>query len=94
MESVAKRGDADRLVFESEAVLKRVKKHGDLFEPLLKAEAAAAEPPQIGCYLRDEADRIAARHGKPSNESHPTFGSYCLLLAFRDGIYRQRLHRW
>jgi bifunctional non-homologous end joining protein LigD len=34
--SVAKRGGADRLVFESEAVLKRVKKHGDLFEPLLK----------------------------------------------------------
>ena len=36
VESVAKRGGVDRLVFESEAVLKRVQKHGDLFEPLLK----------------------------------------------------------
>jgi bifunctional non-homologous end joining protein LigD len=36
VEAVAKRGGADRLVFESEAVLKRVQKHGDLFEPLLQ----------------------------------------------------------
>jgi bifunctional non-homologous end joining protein LigD len=35
VESVAKKGDASRLVFDSEAALKRVKKHGDLFAPLL-----------------------------------------------------------
>ncbi len=35
VESVAKKGDADRLVFDSEAVLKRVKKEGDLFAPML-----------------------------------------------------------
>jgi bifunctional non-homologous end joining protein LigD len=36
VESVAKEGDATRLVFESEAVLKRVKKGGDLFAPMLR----------------------------------------------------------
>jgi bifunctional non-homologous end joining protein LigD len=35
VESVAKKGDASRLMFDSEAALKRVKKHGDLFAPLL-----------------------------------------------------------
>ncbi|MEA3212382.1 MAG: bifunctional non-ous end joining protein LigD [Chthoniobacter sp.] len=35
VESVAKKGDAGRLVFASEAVLKRVEKHGDLFAPML-----------------------------------------------------------
>ena len=35
VEWVAKKGDASRLAFDSEAVLKRVKKHGDLFAPLL-----------------------------------------------------------
>jgi bifunctional non-homologous end joining protein LigD len=35
VESVAKKGDARRLVFDSKAALKRVKKHGDLFAPLL-----------------------------------------------------------
>jgi bifunctional non-homologous end joining protein LigD len=35
VEAVAKKGDASKLVFDSEAVLKRVKKQGDLFEPLL-----------------------------------------------------------
>jgi bifunctional non-homologous end joining protein LigD len=35
VESVAKKGDAERLVFDSEAALRRVKKHGDLFAPLL-----------------------------------------------------------
>ena len=35
VEAVAKKGDASRLVFESEAALKRVEKHGDLFAPLL-----------------------------------------------------------
>jgi bifunctional non-homologous end joining protein LigD len=35
VESVAKKGDASRLMFDSEAVLKRVKKHGDLFASLL-----------------------------------------------------------
>ena len=32
---VAKKGGADRMVFDTEMVLKRVKKHGDLFAPLL-----------------------------------------------------------
>lgn len=35
VEAVAKKGDAKRLSFESDAVLKRVEKHGDLFAPLL-----------------------------------------------------------
>jgi bifunctional non-homologous end joining protein LigD len=35
VEAVAKKGDGSRLVFDSEAVLKRVEKHGDLFAPLL-----------------------------------------------------------
>ncbi len=35
VESVAKKGGAGRLVFDSEAVLKRVKKGGDLFAPML-----------------------------------------------------------
>jgi bifunctional non-homologous end joining protein LigD len=35
VEAVAKKGDASRLVFDSEAVRKRVEKHGDLFAPLL-----------------------------------------------------------
>jgi bifunctional non-homologous end joining protein LigD len=35
VEVVAEKGDASRLVFDSEAVLERVKQHGDLFEPML-----------------------------------------------------------
>ena len=35
VESVAKKGAASRLAFDTEEVLKRVKKHGDLFAPLL-----------------------------------------------------------
>ena len=35
VQSVARNGDASRLVFESEAALERVQKHGDLFAPLL-----------------------------------------------------------
>ena len=31
VEAVAKKGDASRLVFESNAALKRAEKHGDLF---------------------------------------------------------------
>ncbi len=36
VESTSKKGDPTKLVFRSEDVLKRVKKHGDLFEPILK----------------------------------------------------------
>ena len=35
VESVAKKGDAGRMVFDTKAALKRVKRHGDLFAPLL-----------------------------------------------------------
>lgn len=35
VETAAKKGDFDRLVFDTVAALKRVDKHGDLFEPLL-----------------------------------------------------------
>lgn len=35
VEACWKKKDAARLVFDSEAVLKRVEKHGDLFEPML-----------------------------------------------------------
>jgi bifunctional non-homologous end joining protein LigD len=31
-----KKKDADRLVFDSEKLLTRVERHGDLFEPVLK----------------------------------------------------------
>jgi bifunctional non-homologous end joining protein LigD len=36
VEAAAKKGDADRLRFESDAVLKRIDKHGDLFAPVLE----------------------------------------------------------
>jgi bifunctional non-homologous end joining protein LigD len=36
VEATAKDGKKERLVFEAEDVLARVKKHGDLFEPVLK----------------------------------------------------------
>jgi bifunctional non-homologous end joining protein LigD len=36
VEMAAANGDAGRLVFETEAVLDRVEKHGDLFEPVLQ----------------------------------------------------------
>jgi bifunctional non-homologous end joining protein LigD len=36
VEAAAKKKDASKLVFETEDVLKRVEKHGDLFEPVLK----------------------------------------------------------
>lgn len=36
VEAAAKKGDAKRLVFETEEVLKRVEKEGDLFAPVLK----------------------------------------------------------
>ncbi|MEO6184281.1 MAG: non-homologous end-joining DNA ligase [Verrucomicrobiota bacterium] len=36
VESTSKKGDPTKLVFKSEDVLKRVEKHGDLFEPILK----------------------------------------------------------
>jgi bifunctional non-homologous end joining protein LigD len=36
VESAVKKKKAEALVFESDAVLKRVDKHGDLFEPVLK----------------------------------------------------------
>ena len=36
VESCLKKGDPTLLVFESDQVLERVKKYGDLFEPVLK----------------------------------------------------------
>lgn len=36
VEAAARKGDADRLRFESDAVLRRIKKHGDLFAPVLE----------------------------------------------------------
>jgi bifunctional non-homologous end joining protein LigD len=36
VEAAAKKGDADALRFESDAVLKRIGKHGDLFAPVLE----------------------------------------------------------
>jgi bifunctional non-homologous end joining protein LigD len=36
VEKVARSGDPDSVVFEAPDVLKRVKRHGDLFEPVLK----------------------------------------------------------
>jgi bifunctional non-homologous end joining protein LigD len=36
VEAVAKKADASRLVFDSEAVLERVKQHGDMFAPMLQ----------------------------------------------------------
>jgi bifunctional non-homologous end joining protein LigD len=38
VESALRRRDADRLVFDSEAVLKRVERNGDLFAPVLELE--------------------------------------------------------
>jgi bifunctional non-homologous end joining protein LigD len=38
VEHALEMGDADRLVFEADAVLERVEQHGDLFEPVLSQE--------------------------------------------------------
>ena len=56
VESVAKKGDSARLVFESDAVLKRVKKHGDLFEPLLTLKQRLPSP--VNWILFEEAEQI------------------------------------
>ena len=36
VELTARKADAQLLVFDSEAALRRIKKHGDLFEPVLQ----------------------------------------------------------
>jgi bifunctional non-homologous end joining protein LigD len=40
VERAVKKEDADSLVFEAKDVLKRIEKHGDLFEPVLKLKQA------------------------------------------------------
>jgi bifunctional non-homologous end joining protein LigD len=45
VEAAAKRRDASRLSFEAEEVLTRVKKHGDLFEPVLTLRQELPAPP-------------------------------------------------
>jgi bifunctional non-homologous end joining protein LigD len=46
VESAKRSGKAERLVFEAEAVLKRIDKHGDLFEPVLKQHQRLPKPPE------------------------------------------------
>lgn len=48
VEGAVKHGDASRLVFESEDVLKRVEKHGDLFEPVLRLKQRLPSVKKLG----------------------------------------------
>jgi bifunctional non-homologous end joining protein LigD len=43
VEEVADSGDKGKLVFESDAVLDRIEKHGDLFAPVLELEQELPE---------------------------------------------------
>jgi bifunctional non-homologous end joining protein LigD len=45
VESALRRGDPRRLAFDAHQVLKRVERHGDLFEPVLKLRQRLPEPP-------------------------------------------------
>ena len=61
VDSVAKKGDASRLAFDSETALKRVEKHGDLFSPLLTLKQRLPSL-QVDCYLsrRSRSDCFCA----------------------------------
>lgn len=48
VETAAKKGDPDRLVFDTVAALKRVDKHGDLFEPLLSLKQRLPDLKAVG----------------------------------------------
>ena len=59
VETCLKKSDANRLVFESDEVLARAKKHGDLFEPVLKLKQ---KMPPVEVLQQLESDAAA----KPS----------------------------
>ena len=56
--STLKSGDPEELVFDSEAVLARVKKHGDLFEPVLKLKQKLPKLP-VGSFAGPAAKAAA-----------------------------------
>lgn len=65
MEVALKKGDANHLYFEPEAVLRRVEKFGDLFEPLLKMKQKLPKEYQVPTRkrggLKKKKTRVAAK---------------------------------
>jgi bifunctional non-homologous end joining protein LigD len=60
VESCLKKGDVTLLVFESDQVLERVKKYGDLFEPVLKLKQ---KMPPVEALAQFSDDKGTARPG-------------------------------
>ncbi len=60
VETCLKKGDATLLVFESDQVLERVKKYGDLFEPVLKLKQKL---PPVAALAQFSGDSKAAVAG-------------------------------
>jgi bifunctional non-homologous end joining protein LigD len=53
VETTARKGDGKALVFEADAVLARIEKHGDLFAPVLELEQ---ELPDLGGFAEVDED--------------------------------------
>jgi bifunctional non-homologous end joining protein LigD len=64
VESCLKKGDSSLLVFESGEVLARAKKHGDLFEPVLKLKQ---KMPSVGALQQVEASAAAHATKRPAS---------------------------
>jgi len=75
VESCLKKGDASLLVFESDEVLARAKKHGDLFEPVLKLKqrmppVEALQKLEAGASAKPEAAlKRAAAPSEPKKKA-------------------------
>jgi bifunctional non-homologous end joining protein LigD len=54
VETAARTSDGKALVFEADAVLARIEKHGDLFAPVLELEQ---ELPDLGGFAEDADDQ-------------------------------------
>ncbi len=61
VESCLKKGDPKLLVFESDELLERVKKHGDLFEPVLKLKQKL---PPVEALSGNGGDRVSPKTAK------------------------------
>ncbi len=71
VESCLKKGDATLLVFESGQVLERVKKYGDLFEPVLKLKQ---KMPPVEALAQFSNDQGAAPSGAVVSVKRSTAG--------------------
>ncbi len=79
VEKALKKKDGSSLVFEAEQVLQRVKKMGDLFEPVLKLKQKLPKlpglqdaKPEAGIELAAQAEEPAARPKKSSASQKPS----------------------